>query len=245
MLRCDIEGRTFAGRGLRAGDRDVLFEHEPALVARSASRRRTTSSIRASPLPERPEQAGLGGGTSDRVAVADVLREARVDVLEVDVADAVGVVPDERGRVDAADQQVAAVEAPRHVGVRERLLDLARRSRRACRRAGAGRARGPPPRRGRPSSRRCSPARFHPSASRVGGADQSRSATSAATNTSAPAAASWPRPPGRARACRRARPRGRRPARTRRRAAARGGRARRGPARRRAAASPADPARWP
>ena len=40
------------------------------------------------------------------------------------MADAVGVVPDEGGRVDAADQQVAAVEAPRHVGVRERLLDV-------------------------------------------------------------------------------------------------------------------------
>ena len=42
------------------------------------------------------------------------------------MTDAVGVVADERHRVDPADQQVAGVEAPGDVGVRERLLDVVR-----------------------------------------------------------------------------------------------------------------------
>ena len=46
-----IERRTAAGRGLRAGDRDVLLEHEPALVPGLRRGGATTSSIRASPSP--------------------------------------------------------------------------------------------------------------------------------------------------------------------------------------------------
>ena len=48
------------------------------------------------------------------------------DVLEVDVTDAICVIADELHRVDAADQQVAGIEAPGDVGVRERPLDVVR-----------------------------------------------------------------------------------------------------------------------
>ena len=51
-------------------------------------------------------------------------RSARVDVLEVHVADAIAVLGGEGDRVDAADQQVAGVQAPRHARVLERELDV-------------------------------------------------------------------------------------------------------------------------
>src|ERR1044071_331551 len=55
---------------------------------------------------------------------ADSFRELRVDVLEMDVADAVRVVADELRRVHAADQQVAGVQAPLDIGVLEREGDV-------------------------------------------------------------------------------------------------------------------------
>ncbi len=63
--------------------------------------------------------------------------DRRVDVLEVDVDDAVAVVGDERDGVAAADQQMAGVEAPADVGSPRQPLDVGGASRSACRRAGA------------------------------------------------------------------------------------------------------------
>ena len=71
MLLRTSRDRTTAGRGLRAGDRDVLLEHEPALVPGLLREDRGPSSIPASPSAERPEQTGLRGvHCSERVAVA-------------------------------------------------------------------------------------------------------------------------------------------------------------------------------
>ena len=113
MLACDIECRAAVHRGLLPGDGDVLLEHEPALVARrgrGGGRPRRSARLR-------PPAAGTGRSawpaTSESSPAADPFRQRGVDVLEMDVADAIGVIADELRRVDAADQQVAAVEAPR------------------------------------------------------------------------------------------------------------------------------------
>ena len=103
------------------------------------------------------------------------------------MADAVGVVADEGRRVDAADQQVAGVEAPaarRCARARARRRAAVSTSVPTC---GCSTSSRPRAATRSASSRRCSPARFQPSSSSATGADQSWSATSAATNTSAPA----------------------------------------------------------
>ena len=51
-----------------------------------------------------------------QLAERDLRCQRRVDVLEMHVADAVGVVAGEGDGVGAADEQVPGVQAPRHVG---------------------------------------------------------------------------------------------------------------------------------
>ena len=114
MLVATSSDRTAAHRGLRPGDGDVLLEHEPARRTRRRRGRATTSSIARVALPQRPEQARLRRLHERQLAAArSRSASAGVDVLEVDVADALAVLADERHGVDAADQQVAGVEAPR------------------------------------------------------------------------------------------------------------------------------------
>ena len=78
------------------------------------------------PLAERPEQPGLRRRDERQLAGAHARGEGGVDVLEVDVDDPLGVIADERGGIDPADQEMPGVEAPADVGDGERALDVGR-----------------------------------------------------------------------------------------------------------------------
>src|SRR5829696_141794 len=85
----DVQRRTRADRGLRPGDGEVLLEHEPALVPGGAERSDNLVDAGVS-AAQWLEQTVLDGLHEAELPLPEALGDAGVDVLEVDVTDAVG-----------------------------------------------------------------------------------------------------------------------------------------------------------
>ena len=182
------------------------------------------------PVSQRPEQPGLRRRDQRQRAAADLVRQPRVDVLEVDVADPRSA----WSRTKAAGStppisRWPGVEAPaarRCARARGRRRP---RSRPACRRADGAPARAPSAATRSAISRRCSPDPLPAVVVELASAPTSRSRRRAPRRRRRRRRrrAGRPRAPRCSRVSREARARGRRAARSRRRGAARGGRARR------------------
>ena len=91
------------------------------------SRRPRTASIPASPSPSGRNRPACVAFTSERVPSRTSAARRASTSLRWTWPIRARVLAHERGGVDAADQQVTGVQAPRHVGVGERPVDLRRR----------------------------------------------------------------------------------------------------------------------
>src|SRR5579875_1806620 len=120
--RLDVSRRVGCRRDAGV-DHRVLLEHVPPAVPGALERAHHGADVEVA-RAEAPEQAATGRGEQARSVRQHARGAGEVDVLQVDERDACRVLVRERDGVDAADRQVAGVEADAYGGASEEVLQL-------------------------------------------------------------------------------------------------------------------------
>ena len=112
-------------RGPAGVEHRVLLEGEPAPVALAGELLQHLRDLRVA-VAERAEQTAARGFGERELERGDGRGQVGVDVLEVNVRNPRAVLACERRRIDAADHQVARVQAPAEVSAFQQPFDLRR-----------------------------------------------------------------------------------------------------------------------